>query len=93
MCDFNNNTTELLNHIIPEKPTKPYYYVDGQILEEDYVYSSFTQSKMYTKDIQCNDCHNSHSLKLKSHKNDLCLQCHQPSIYDTPNHHFHKMPA
>lgn len=66
-----------------------FYHPDGQIKEEDYVYGSFLQSKMYHNDVKCSDCHNPHSLKLIKQGNDLCLQCHTTS-YNTPTHHFHK---
>jgi len=67
-----------------------YYHLDGQILEEDYVYGSFLQSKMHAQGIKCGDCHNVHSNKLKMTGNKLCLQCHVPDTYDSPKHHFHK---
>ena len=37
------------------------YYADGQIKDEDYVFGSFIQSKMYHNDIRCTDCHNPHT--------------------------------
>jgi Tfp pilus assembly protein PilF len=65
--------------------------VDGQILEEDYVYASFTQSKMYMNNVRCTDCHDVHSLKVKfGGDNRLCQQCHVKADYDTYKHHFHK---
>lgn len=65
------------------------YHPDGQILDEVYVYGSFTQSKMYAQGIRCTDCHDPHSLKLKYEGNRLCAQCHQPGKYDTLGHHHH----
>jgi len=92
--DFDYTTQNIHNHIIPNLPDVPTWYLDGQILDEDYVYASFTQSKMYTKEreVQCNDCHNVHSgqLLFGDDYNKLCLQCHTGDIYDTPDHHFHK---
>jgi len=92
--DFDYSTHNIHNHIIPSLPDVPTWHIDGQILEEDYVYASFTQSKMYTKEreVQCNDCHNVHSGKLLfgDDHNKLCTQCHTADIYDTPDHHFHK---
>jgi predicted CXXCH cytochrome family protein len=67
-----------------------YYFPDGQILEEDYVYGSFVQSKMYHRGIKCSNCHNPHSLNLVKQGNDLCLQCHDAAVYPKPEHHFHK---
>ncbi|MEZ5198834.1 MAG: multiheme c-type cytochrome [Bacteroidales bacterium] len=88
--DYDFDWTDLLDHMIPELPRVPMYYSDGQILEEDYVFGSFTQSRMYMEDVKCNDCHNVHSGKLIVNGNDLCLQCHRSDVYDTYNHHFHK---
>ncbi len=92
--DFDYSTHNIHNHIIPNLPDVPTWHIDGQILEEDYVYASFIQSKMYTKEreVQCNDCHNVHSGKLLfgTNYNKLCLQCHTADVYDTPDHHFHK---
>ncbi len=67
-----------------------FYHRDGQINDEDYVYGSFLQSKMYAEGVKCNDCHNAHSLKLKFEGNKLCLQCHIPANYETSTHYFHK---
>jgi predicted CXXCH cytochrome family protein len=67
-----------------------FYHGDGQIDEEDYVYGSFLQSKMFTEGVKCTDCHNPHTLKLKFDGNMLCTQCHIPVKYDTQNHYFHK---
>ena len=66
-----------------------YYHGDGQIDEEDYVYGSFRQSKMYDEGVKCSDCHDPHTLKLKFDDNNLCIQCHAPTVYDTETHHFH----
>jgi predicted CXXCH cytochrome family protein len=77
------------------------YNPDGSILEEVYVYGSFLQSKMYARGVQCSDCHNAHSARLKAEGNAVCTQCHSPAgndrfptlkkfDYDRPEHHFHK---
>lgn len=90
LSDFDHFSGNLLDYYIPQLSGEPFYYSDGQILEEDYVYGSFLQSKMFINDVKCNDCHDAHSLKLIKTGNDLCLQCHRPEIYDTCDHHFHK---
>jgi predicted CXXCH cytochrome family protein len=82
--------SEFLSYAIPQLPTPPYYYIDGQFLEEDYEYGSFTQSKMYMKDVRCGDCHDPHSLLRKFEGNALCTQCHRADEYDTYDHHMHK---
>lgn len=88
--DFDHSKTELLDQYIPVLVGEPDYFIDGQILEENYVYGSFVQSKMFINDVQCNDCHEVHSLKLLYDGNALCTQCHRPEVYDRHEHHFHK---
>ena len=67
------------------------YYADGQILEEDYEYGSFLQSKMHRLGVTCSDCHNPHSLRLPSTDlNSVCGGCHLPETFNTPKHHHHK---
>ena len=63
MSDYDNNNEDLLNYMIPQLITTPIYHADGQILDEDYEYASFTQSKMFEKGIKCSDCHDSHSVR------------------------------
>ena len=78
-----------LDHYEPALLVNPVYEPDGQIRDEDYVYGSFVQSKMYHNGVSCRDCHDVHSLTLKQTGNLLCLSCHEPK-YDQPSHHFHK---
>jgi tetratricopeptide (TPR) repeat protein len=81
---------DFLDYGVPQLLTEGYYFSDGQILEEVYVYGSFMQSKMYDRDVRCSDCHDVHSIKRIKEGNDLCLQCHKAAVYNTHNHHFHK---
>ena len=78
------------DHYMGEILADHLYYPDGQILEEDYVYSSFIQTKMYYNDVKCTNCHNAHTTKIKYEGNKLCLQCHEPEKYDVYEHHFHQ---
>lgn len=88
--DMEYSTQNIYDHGVPNLPDEPEWYVDGQIRDEDYVYASFLQSKMYQRGIKCNDCHNVHSGKRLFDGNKLCLQCHQKDVYDTDTHHHHK---
>jgi len=88
--DYNHAESDLLDSMLPSLLTSELYFPDGQILEEVYVYGSFTQSKMYHRDVKCSDCHDVHSAKLIKEGNDLCLQCHRANEYDAKEHHFHK---
>jgi len=88
--DYTHAEPDLLDSMLPQLLNEGVYFADGQILEEVYVYGSFTQSKMYHRDVRCSDCHDVHSIKLVKEGNELCLQCHRRSEYDTKSHHFHK---
>jgi tetratricopeptide (TPR) repeat protein len=88
--DYTHAEPDLLDSLLPSLLTPELYFADGQILEEVYVYGSFTQSKMYRRDVRCSDCHDVHSVKRVKEGNALCLQCHQAVVYDTKAHHFHK---
>ncbi len=93
----------LLDCYTPQLLDGNLYYADGQILEEDYVYGSFIQSKMYQKGVRCTDCHDPHTLRVKHLEPDapwgtvpdnrLCTGCHTnqhpAGKYDTPAHHHH----
>ncbi len=82
--------TPFLQQFMPQLPTAPNYYADGQIKEEVYVYGSFLQSKMYGKGVNCVDCHDKHTMKLKIEGNGLCLQCHGAEVYNKNSHHQHE---
>jgi Tfp pilus assembly protein PilF len=65
------------------------YHADGQIKDEVYEYGSFLQSKMYHAGVTCSNCHDPHSARLRASGNAVCSQCHLPSKYNDPQHHFH----
>jgi Tfp pilus assembly protein PilF len=88
--DYTHTEADLLDSLLPTLLDEGLYFPDGQILEEVYVYGSFTQSKMYHREVGCSDCHDVHSLKTVAKGNALCLQCHPAAVYDTHAHHFHK---
>ena len=88
--DFNHQYNDFLESMVPQLLNTPLYFTDGQILDEVYVYGSFTQSKMYSKEVRCSDCHDVHACRPLLDGNRLCLQCHRSDIYDTRDHHFHK---
>ena len=65
------------------------YEADGQPLDEVFVYGSFVQSRMHAAGVTCSDCHDPHSLQLRSEGNAVCGQCHQSEVFDAPAHHRH----
>ena len=69
-----NHEGNVYDHYFPQLIANGIYHEDGQILDEDYVYGSFIQSKMYHNNVTCTNCHNPHSLKLKFEGNKLCAQ-------------------
>ncbi|MGE5519571.1 MAG: cytochrome c3 family protein, partial [Candidatus Dadabacteria bacterium] len=79
---------ELLDNYIPEIPSLEFFYADGQVKDEDYTYTSYLQSKMYSRGIKCSNCHNAHSGKVLFTGNTLCLQCHAKK-YDEFSHTNH----
>jgi predicted CXXCH cytochrome family protein len=82
------HSDEILDDMIPQIITNEFYFADGQVRDEDYEYGSFTQSKMYQNNVQCANCHNPHTGKLKATGNNLCMSCHEPK-YNSREHHFH----
>jgi len=90
LADNTHEEGELLDKMVPVVLQEGLYYPDGQILEEVYVFGSYTQSKMYQRGVRCSDCHDIHSLNLHRQDNEICLQCHRAEDYDSPTHHFHK---
>jgi len=78
------------DHYEPVVLSRDLYEPDGQILDEVYEYDSFLQSKMHANHVQCTNCHDPHSLKLKFEGNRLCAQCHDPAKFDTTAHHHHQ---
>lgn len=88
--DNTHDSKTFMDYGVPQLLAPGMYFADGQILEEVYVYGSFTQSKMYDREVRCSDCHDVHSAKRIKGANALCLQCHRADIYDSKAHHFHK---
>ena len=78
----------LLDNYIPEIPTTEHYHADGQANDEDYNYTSFTESKMFMHGVRCSNCHEPHKAALRFTGNELCLQCHGKN-YDNESHTFH----
>lgn len=81
-------SNELLDNFIPEIPTDERFFADGQVKLEDFIHTSFLQSKMYRHNVKCSNCHNPHTGRVLFTTNNLCLQCHGKS-YDDPKHTFH----
>lgn len=65
------------------------YYPDGQIRDEVYEYGSFLQSRMHAAGVACADCHDPHSGDTLAEGDALCARCHQPAVFDQPEHHHH----
>ncbi|XQW86842.1 multiheme c-type cytochrome [Thalassotalea piscium] len=89
LSDGINPEKPFLDQFTPQLLVAPNYYADGQIKEEVYVYGSFLQSKMYAAGVNCLDCHDKHTMKIKVQGNGLCLQCHSAEVFNTKSHHQH----
>jgi len=81
---------ELLDRYLPVLLSPGLFHADGQILDEDFEWQAFSQSKMYAFGVRCTDCHDVHSGKRLAEGNALCTRCHEADAYDAPSHHFHK---
>ncbi len=88
--DLDHSGTDSVDRQMPSLLSEGLYHADGQILDEVYVWGSFTQSRMYAREVRCSDCHDSHRLTLRQPGNSLCLRCHRADTYDTKEHHFHQ---
>jgi len=81
--------SHFLDFYVPAMIDGNLFYADGQILEEDYEYTSFMQCRMSVENVRCTTCHDPHSSRPTHEGNNLCTQCHDAS-YDSPEHHFHE---
>jgi Tfp pilus assembly protein PilF len=80
-----------LNEFVPSLLEEGVYYPDGQILEEDYEWGSFLQSKMFQQGVTCSDCHDPHTAKLRSENlNAVCGKCHSLMKFGGEQHHHHR---
>ncbi|HEY4962372.1 MAG TPA: tetratricopeptide repeat protein [Terriglobales bacterium] len=80
-----------LDGYVPSLLEEGVYYPDGQILEEDYEWGSFIQSKMYHEAVTCSDCHDAHTAKLAPVSlNAVCGKCHSLQKFGGEQHHHHK---
>jgi len=90
LSDSHIDSKEIMDNYIPQIPDTEFYHADGQVNDEDYIYTSFLQSRMFHKGVMCSMCHNPHSAKLKRPGNQTCTLCHITTQYDVPTHTFHK---
>jgi Tfp pilus assembly protein PilF len=80
-----------LDAYVPSLLEEGVYYPDGQVLEEDYEWGSFLQSKMYHEGVTCSDCHDPHTAKLPdTSPNAACGKCHSLAKFGNEQHHHHK---
>jgi predicted CXXCH cytochrome family protein len=90
LADRGSPGGELLDRYLPVLLSPGVFHPDGQILDEDFEWHAFTQSKMYANGVSCADCHDAHSGRLRGEGNALCTRCHGAGTYDAPTHHFHR---
>ncbi len=83
---------EIMDNVIPQIPDIEFFHADGQQNAEDYIYTSYLQSKMFRQGVKCSNCHNPHSGKQILTGNLTCLQCHAKT-YDDPTHTFHSIAS
>ncbi len=70
---------DYFDHYRPAMLDQGLYHVDGQILDEVFVYGSFLQSRMHGAGVTCSNCHEPHSAELRISGDGVCTQCHSPA--------------
>lgn len=91
LTDGFEHNQHVLQQFSPTFLVPPLYHADGQIKDEVYVYGSFLQSKMHSEGVTCLDCHDAHTMKVKTQTNGLCLQCHSAEVYQQEQHTRHPL--
>lgn len=74
------------------------YFPDGQVRDENYVFSSFLSSRKHHRGVRCGDCHEPHTNARLIPGNMLCMRCHTAPTAEYPDipvinptaHSFHK---
>jgi len=71
------------------------YFDHGGIRDEVFVHGSFLQSRMHAAGVRCSDCHDPHSLGLRTGDapDAVCGDCHRPAVFATPAHHHHEQDS
>ena len=80
-------SASLFDRFEPAVLSKGLYRADGRINDEVYETSSFLMSRMRRAGVRCSDCHEPHRGALRAEGNALCARCHQPSVFDSAEHH------
>ena len=57
------------------------------------MFGSFEQSRMRAAGVECVDCHDPHTAKVRIEGNGLCTSCHAADAYDLPTHSGHPIEA
>jgi len=79
-----------LEHFAPQLVDGVHHYLDGQIREEVFEYTSFVGSRMHAAGVGCVDCHEPHSGALRRPGDTLCRGCHDG--LGTQPHDLHEEP-
>ncbi len=87
--EYRYHGSDMLDHYLPAVLRSDLYHGDGQINEEVFVYGSYLQSRKYQYGVDCRNCHDPHSARLKQQGNNLCTACHSAQVYDVGEHHHH----
>ncbi|MFO1102509.1 MAG: multiheme c-type cytochrome [Methylocystis sp.] len=75
---------------MPALLTQELFEDDGQMKDEVFNDQSFKQSLMYARGVNCSDCHDSHSGRLKASRTEVCSQCHQADRFSSAAHTGHQ---
>lgn len=81
-----NETAAFHQNYLLDSIESPQYHLDGQVNEEAFEFGSFLQSKMAKAGVTCINCHDPHSGALISEAENICLSCHQATVFASPTH-------
>jgi Flp pilus assembly protein TadD len=82
--------TPFLDAYLPALLDDGLYHADGQVLEEDYEWASFLESRMHARGVACSDCHGPHGSGAKDGKAAAaCANCHLSERFAVPSHTHH----
>lgn len=94
--DFHPGESFLDHHYLSIPDASNVFYADGQVRDENYVFTSFLSSRMHASGVHCLDCHEAHSTRTRLPGNALCMRCHNGSVPNSPKiipaSHSHHLP-
>ena len=100
--NYSGRQVEFFSHRL-QRPYEEYsrnaFYKDGRFRETTFIVEAFMRTQCYRKgEAQCGHCHDPHpadsqtnptSLKFRTDRDQMCLQCHEPLAANIESHTHH----